>query len=280
MSPVNFREWALENSPSWLRTGAGAKVVYLFHVLYDAIADGYRSASEHAIAGRGDADSLSYLASDRRLVRGVFESEVDFAKDVSRAWETSKRAGSTGELARKVCRVFYNGVPLRVTVWRVADTFGAGSKHEVTDPYSEATVVKGGPLQLRWDNNLDNWCRLIISVDMSTFPGGAEAKELDDGHELGDGTTIGTTLTDSQISQLQSETRKALAEHSRVISLHLDYTNNDGGAGATDLQQLFGVNWQGGASWSCMQGSPGSYQQQPIGFAWGGSWLPVEEGSY
>lgn len=281
MSLTNFREWAYDNSPTWLKGEWGSRVVYMFHVLVDAIADSYRVGTAHTIAGRGDTTSLSYLAQAHGLQRGVFETEEEFALDIARSWEGRKRAGSAGELARRVCRVVYNGAPLRVGVYRVSDFTLTGVSHVVTTPYDEAVVTKGGPLQFNWDSQFANWCRLIVTVDLSGYPGGAEPKALDDGHELGDGTLIGTTLPESTVSLLQSEARKWAAEHSRFIAMHLDYDGLAAGAGASDLQQLYGVNWQGGNSWSCMQSTGGgNTEQQPIGFYWGGAWIPVEAGSH
>lgn len=106
---MSFRLLRGGQVPHWLASGEGAAVGYTADVLKDAFAERARLGHLARFPQNGPTgevtapeDALAAMGRDRRVVRGIGESAVSFARRLLRWLDDRKRAGSPFALMQKL----------------------------------------------------------------------------------------------------------------------------------------------------------------------------------
>jgi hypothetical protein len=94
MSDVQFRSSFYQFVPPWLRTGNAEKYIYTIEFMRDLLVEKSFQAMQIRLPGQGDVSQIPYLAFDRQLVQGPFESDASFIIRLQHAFETWNEAGS------------------------------------------------------------------------------------------------------------------------------------------------------------------------------------------
>jgi hypothetical protein len=110
---VRFRDTLLAIVPKWLKAGVGGALLYAFGVVFDLIADGVAEAVKRRFPGYEAYDSLNIIGKDRRIRRGAFETEANFAARLPQWLVDHSNRGGPYALLRQVFG-FYSSNPFDV----------------------------------------------------------------------------------------------------------------------------------------------------------------------
>jgi hypothetical protein len=96
MALRTYRQWALENSPTWLRGPWGEKLVTTIGGIFD---EAYGAAFQAGAAGSVGAptfpnDALALVGSERNIERYPAETDAEYKTRVKGAWESWQQAGT------------------------------------------------------------------------------------------------------------------------------------------------------------------------------------------
>ena len=134
MSLRTYRQWALENSPPWMRGTWGEKLLNIIGGVFD---EAYGAVYQAGAAGSVDAptfpnDALGLVGSERNIERYPSETDAQFKVRVKGAWESWAQAG---------------------TMRLVAELAAAGF-----------TAVIKENWQWDWDGDSANWSRFWVVI--------------------------------------------------------------------------------------------------------------------
>lgn len=190
-----------------------ARVQYAWHIVLDALADGAVEAARWA-SGRDNSTALAELARDGGLSRVDSENDSDLRKRVAQRWQSARRLGSTGELARQVSLAFWDsatGTSPRVTIFRQRDSGGGGVVIAVANGVAVDERVLNGSWD--WDRDYAAPCRLWIHVE-TTGLASVPPQVWGDGTHWGQaGVKWGVQFTGTQLLTARGAIARARAGH-------------------------------------------------------------------
>lgn len=191
-----FRKMA----PRWLTEGDGELVLTTLGLLEDALVERTRQGIKARFPQEAPSDALAPLGRDRRIIRGISESDEDYAARLLRWLDDWKVAGNPYALMGQIRA--YCGVDMRT---RTVDTRGNWYTIEAdgTRSYSLAQA------NWDWDGDADKWSRFWVILyppaELWTISGQWGNGALWSSGKWGNpGATFGTTATPEQIRSIRS----------------------------------------------------------------------------
>ncbi len=188
-------------APRWLTEGEGGLVGYALDVVKDAFMDrAYRGLlarfpQNDANGTPGVTDALTAMGRDRRVVRGIDESDTDYAARLVTWLDDRRTAGNPYTLMRVLHA--YTGTADGVS-FRTVDVNGNWYSR-AADGTETASLGTGNWL---WDSDTDRWSRFWVII----YPGTLwEDEDVWGTGVYGDTSgTIGSTVTPEQAATLRA----------------------------------------------------------------------------
>lgn len=97
----NFRDLIKKTSPIWLRRGIAEKLLYCFGLMFDMLADLAIAALRCRFPG-SNASFLPYHAAERRIRRGLYETDAHYAVRLQRYLQAHLDRGGPYALLEQV----------------------------------------------------------------------------------------------------------------------------------------------------------------------------------
>lgn len=140
-----FRDQVRDRSPSWLQLGLNQKILYSLTVIVDTLGDALVQGIKSRYPGLVDSSTLGLIGSERRIRRGVNESDEVYAERLTHYWQAHRTRGSGYSLLEQVGLRYSYAFPAellyRNTRRYTLDTSGAITWDDVPtwnpDPYPE-----------------------------------------------------------------------------------------------------------------------------------------------
>ena len=216
MNNVSFRESLRALVPPWLSDRNPAAPSRGFRYLYSmaAVLD---SMMEIAVEGmrakypsQGTVTALPYIGRDRRIIRGLGESNDAYAQRLIRWLDSWRIAGSARSVLEQLAPSFAPGIAPTMRIvnnWGVWYTLSGGA----------LTIEHRG--NWNWDNRPDLWGRCwVIFYSGFGYPWSPDG-HYGDGKKWGDGRTWGTTMTRAELATLQAIVYQWRAAQTRYVNL-------------------------------------------------------------
>lgn len=117
MATITFRDTIRKISPTWLQYGFAWRLLYVFGLHLDAIAEGANAAVLHRFPGSTlRFDSLPAVGADRKILRGRYESDSNYARRL-RGWlDTHRIRGNMRGLLRQTW-IYWGGTVELVAIY-------------------------------------------------------------------------------------------------------------------------------------------------------------------
>lgn len=170
---LNFRELIVTLVPPWLRRGNAAGLLYAIALHFDALVDLVTAAIKLRLPGVYSYETLPHLSRERRIRRGIGESDASLATRQANYLEAHKDRGGPYPMLEQV-RAHYATAPFVVhlvyasgarfdmdaagTVTRDAVSFVTGLGSE---EWAHWWLVYEWPVEIAsdglWDDGADSW---------------------------------------------------------------------------------------------------------------------------
>jgi len=115
MTLRHMRDLIRDLSPEWLRGDVWYPVLYTVGLQLDTMLDAAAAAIEHRIPNLRSDESLPLLGRDRRMPRGLLESDATYGRRLRRYIDSNKRRGGPHELLVQL-RAFHDPAPADIQV--------------------------------------------------------------------------------------------------------------------------------------------------------------------
>jgi hypothetical protein len=200
--PARFRLARYKTAPAWLTTGEGELVGYALDVVKDAFVERLRLGLMARLpyndpngATTAPADALAAMGRDRKVVRGINESDASYAGRLLAWLDDRKTAGNPFALMQKLAE--YTGPG---PMFRTVDNRGNWYTRAV-DGERSFLLDQGN---WDWDGDTDRWSRFWVII----YPNGLWTEGLawgDVGAVWGEEEqTWGSTATAEQVQTIRS----------------------------------------------------------------------------
>jgi hypothetical protein len=187
-----FRNQIRAASPRWLTRFFGLRIMYVLGAHMDAIVDAFLATLRHKFPGSTvRTDSFAVVGSERKMIRGISESDDSYAQRLRGYVEAHKHRGSAYELLRQLYVYFYPSnfqITLAYPGGRFIQMDAAGV---ITDMPS--TFVNG---------NVAAWAHAHLFYELTTGAVGADTWA--DGGTWDDGGVWDSSLTGAQVAQYRA----------------------------------------------------------------------------
>jgi hypothetical protein len=198
---ITFRTIRARLAPRWLTDGQGGLVGYALDLVKDAFVERARLGhlarfpQQDALGTPGPSDALAALGRDRRVVRGIYETDAEYAVRL-KAWLIERRtAGNPYTLMRQLAA--YVGTTGGIS-FRTVDVSGNWYSRDAAG-VETASLAAGN---WNWDGNAAAWSRFWVVV----YAGTEWAAEGTWGSGVWGDTsgTLGSTMTQEQSATLRA----------------------------------------------------------------------------
>lgn len=160
----------VEAMPPWLRRTYGGKLVRAFGITLDAIADRSADAMAARLPSEALPDALPYIGRDRKIVRGLDESDASYAGRLRRWLPDHKRRGGGIALLRQL-EAYYASSPKQIDL-----VYETGTRYTLGP---DGTITKDS---IEWREGSDPaaWAQAFVFVryDAEPFVSYAEAQSV------------------------------------------------------------------------------------------------------
>lgn len=231
MAAPTFRATRKQLAPRWLTEGDGELLGYALDILKDAFAERMRQALLIRFPEQGPdgtpapADALAAMGRDRRVVRGLNETDASYVRRLKSWLDDRKTAGNAFALMARLAE--YTGAG---TSFRTVDNSGNWYRREADG--SQSVLIRQA--NWNWDGDTAKWARFWVIVygfraAAGTFGGGAS---------IGGSAsaTIGSTTTRDEVATIRAIIKdwKPAGTRCRNIILALDDASFDPSAPEPD----------------------------------------------
>jgi hypothetical protein len=188
-----FRSVFRKLLPWWLNTGEGELVGFSIATLLDAVSARVRLGTYAKFPTYAPPDALAHLGRDRRIVRGLSETDENYAARLLRYLDDWKLAGNPFALMTQL-RAFL-GADLKM---RTVDNSGNWYSID-TDGTRTVNLAQGN---WDWDGDADKWSRFWVII----YPNGYWSTiTWGSGLQWGQpGLTWGSTATSEEVAGVRS----------------------------------------------------------------------------
>jgi hypothetical protein len=183
---ITHRDTARKASPPWLQHGIAEKVLYAISVQLDAIADGIVAGVKMRFPGVYSNESLGLIGRERRIRRGLYELETNYALRLKRWWEDHRTRGGPYSL---LTQLWYHYTPNTfpiVLVYRSGARYTMNAAGVITrqvDPYTNTLNWSRWALLYFTDEPVDptdiaivprDWIAAHVLGTVKVIPSGGE----------------------------------------------------------------------------------------------------------
>jgi hypothetical protein len=184
-----FRQAALALSPPWLNGPWGARLMYMFGIQLDGLAEYLRLGVRQRFPTVARSEALRYIGTDRKIIRGFRETDAGYAERLRKAFPTWKFAGNAQTVLRQLSAYFAPNPPvIRYVVNGRPD--GPGSEFAdwwTIDAAGDITHYRASPNNWNWD---DQWGKIRFWIIIYRIEG-FTPWYWGDGHYWGGGQSWG-----------------------------------------------------------------------------------------
>lgn len=215
MGLLTHRHTLFNLIPKWLRNNNAYRVLYAVAIVMDALGDALFAAVKIRFPNVYSEESLSLLASERRMVRGRSESAESFAARLNQWWDVAKHSGDLFTIAKEVAKYF---LPAHVIVQCVTNN-GTMYTLGVDGSWSISTV------SWNWDNHPEYWSRFWVLISNAVIGATGTNALVQDSSQwvLDTSRMVGSDTTDTAADvRLIEETHRAPHKHCSGILVLLD----------------------------------------------------------
>lgn len=237
-SPARFRTSRKLLAPRWLTTGDGELLGYALDILKDGFIERLRLGlmarfpQQDPSGTAGAPDALASMGRDRRVVRGLSESDESYASRLLRWLDDRRTAGNAFSLMTKLAE--YTG-PL--PMFRVVDARGNWYTRDPDGTFTW-TLNTGN---WNWDGPIgDRWARFWIII----YPNGLWSEEDDWGDPGNWGDTpesFGSTAANEVVQTIRSIAADWKRTGSRGVNIIVAFDPSSFDPGAPEPDGLWGA---------------------------------------
>lgn len=203
MTVITFRDSLRKLTPRWLQGANSSRLLYAMGVQMDALGDGCVEAVRLRFPGRAPPEALPYMGRDRRIQRGLTETDTTYEARL-RDWLRAHRyRGGPYEMLAQI-HAYYapDAFPVQL-VYRSGRRYSMDSSGVVTVD-TIAFDVDDMPLK---------WARFWLFFE---WPDSIEADGVwDDSGTWDDGGAWDSSLTPEQVASIRLVPREWSATHAR-----------------------------------------------------------------
>ncbi len=152
---LTFRSLRRSLAPRWLTDGEGELAGLSLDAMKDAVAERLYEALQARLPSLAPADALALMGRDRRIVRGIFDTDAGYGARLIPWLDEWKSAGSPFALLRQLAA--YCG-PL--PSFRTVDN--RGNWHSRAVGGAETMLLKQGNWD--WDGHPEKWSRFWVII--------------------------------------------------------------------------------------------------------------------
>jgi hypothetical protein len=152
---VTYRDIQVDGTiVPWMRGEVGSRLLYSAGLQLDGLAEQFRVAQFQRYPEYCLPEALQFIGRDRRIFRGLSETDASYAGRLTQARATWKFAGNAPTLLRQLWALLTPGstVRIRYVVNGYSDTAGSGT--QFADWW---TIDDTGLTHLRTDAGASNW---------------------------------------------------------------------------------------------------------------------------
>lgn len=183
---VTHRDTIRRSSPPWLQTGIAEKLLYAIAVQLDALGDGIVAGVKLRFPGVYSNESLGLIGAERRIRRGLYEADANYAERLTRWWTDHATRGGPYALLNQL---WYHYSPNNFPIHLVYQS----GRRFILDPDGTITRdIVGFPNTAKWsrwqllyftDEPIDpvdvaiiprDWIAAHILGSVKVIPSGAE----------------------------------------------------------------------------------------------------------
>lgn len=167
---ARFRTSFLKLVPSWLSEGEGGDVLWSLGLLMDAWMERLEQGLHARFPSHAPSDALAFIGRDRRIVRGINESDTSYIERLLSWLETWRRAGSAAAILGQLWGYF---TPYRVRMRTVAYNATRAVWHTLAEntssnPTDAVTKSVQAPSDWNWDGLTTLWARFYTILYPAT----------------------------------------------------------------------------------------------------------------
>lgn len=206
---TTFRDSLERLAPPWLRGPWGQRFLWLFGIQLDVLAESRKQAELARYPGVGHPDALPYIGADRKIVRGFFESEANYARRCLTWLDDHRTRGNAVAMFRQLRGLLH---PQAIMI-RTVDNSGNWNTWELdsTALVRHRTIDGDGITEWDWDGNTSHWWRFWLIL--YSPPGGGPWNVRTIGQGLIGQGLIGTDATAEQRDTLRAVVKDWKPEH-------------------------------------------------------------------
>lgn len=197
---ASFVEFVETISPPWLAGTWGGRFLFGIALTVDALREQLRQAVLARMPLEAPPDALPYIGADRRIERGIGESDASYADRLAGAFDAWSTAGNPPALLGQI-RGYLSPSSNPITGYH-ARTVSNSSVWFTIDADGAVTQTPASPANWDWDGDGGAWWRywLILYSDIGPWE---DDGTWDDDGEWDDGGTWDTTATPQEVAAVK-----------------------------------------------------------------------------
>jgi hypothetical protein len=190
--PLNYRDLILKIVPSWLRKGLAARVLYVIGLHFDLLIEMVVAAIKLRFPMVYSGSSLPNLSRERRIRRGIGESNESFGQRLEGWLDAHLDAGGPYALLEQVFAHYRYAAPFRVhLIYTSGARFILEATGEIVRDAASFTTGLG----------LDDWAHWWLVYE---WPDDVEGEGTwGDPGVWGDGGVWGSTLAEAEVADIR-----------------------------------------------------------------------------
>ena len=183
---VTHRDTIRKSAPPWLQHGIAEKLLYAIAVQLDALGDGIVAGVKLRFPGVYSMESLGLIGAERRIRRGLYEADENYAQRLTRWWTDHATRGGPYALLNQL---WYHYAPNSFPIHLV---YRSGMRFLITPDNTITRAVAEFPSTAQWaawellyytDDVIDpvdvviiprDWIATHILGSVKVIPSGAE----------------------------------------------------------------------------------------------------------
>jgi len=183
---VTHRDTIRKSAPPWLQHGIAEKLLYAIAVQLDALGDGIVAGVKLRFPGVYSMESLGLIGAERRIRRGLYEADENYAQRLTRWWTDHATRGGPYALLNQL---WYHYAPNSFPIHLV---YRSGMRFLMAPDGTITRAVAGFPSTAQWaawellyytDDVIDpvdvviiprDWIAAHILGSVKVIPSGAE----------------------------------------------------------------------------------------------------------
>lgn len=192
--------------PRWLRRETGAKVLFAVGVQFDALTDGLVAGVKSRWPGAYGYESLTLVGRERRMRRGIAETDAGYAERLRGYLDAHRRRGGPYELLEQV-HAYYAANPF------AADLIYYSGRMFQMNAAGEISLYADAGALYPWNPDSDSarWCRQWLMYAWPT-PISSDGT-WGSGGTWGDGRVWGSDVTAAEARDIRALVREWAAAH-------------------------------------------------------------------